>query len=168
MKKPDKLKNLKNLAIIISRLKRRGKKIVFTNGCFDILHYGHAKYLVNSRKLGDCLVVGLNSDKSVKIIKKDKNRPVNSQLERASVLATLSCVDYIVIFNELTPYKLIKALKPNIIVKGGDWKKDEVIGKDIVESYGGKVVIAKYIKGYSTTNIIKSIIKNSRAKKKRK
>jgi D-beta-D-heptose 7-phosphate kinase/D-beta-D-heptose 1-phosphate adenosyltransferase len=167
MKKPEKLKNLRNLTTIVSRLKKRGKKIVFTNGCFDILHYGHAKYLEQARRLGDCLVVGLNSDSSVKIIKKDKNRPVNSQFERASVLAALSSVDYIIIFNALTPFKLIKDLKPNIIVKGGDWKKDEVVGKDIVESYGGKVVIAPYIKGYSTTNIIKSIIKNSRAKKNR-
>ncbi|MBM3251298.1 MAG: D-glycero-beta-D-manno-heptose 1-phosphate adenylyltransferase [Candidatus Omnitrophica bacterium] len=167
MQKPEKLKNLKNLAAIVSRLKRQGKTIVFTNGCFDILHYGHAKYLEKARRLGDCLVVGLNSDRSVTIIKKDKNRPVNSQLERASVLAALSSVDYIVIFNELTPFKLIKALKPDIIIKGGDWHKDEVVGKDIVESYGGKVVIAPYVKGYSTTNIIKSIIKNSRAKKNR-
>jgi D-beta-D-heptose 7-phosphate kinase/D-beta-D-heptose 1-phosphate adenosyltransferase len=167
MKKPEKLKNLRNLTTIVSRLKKRGKKIVFTNGCFDILHYGHAKYLEQARRLGDCLVVGLNSDRSVGIIKKDKHRPINSQYERASVLAALSSVDYIIIFNALTPFKLIKDLKPNIIVKGGDWKKDEVVGKDIVESYGGKVVIAPYIKGYSTTNIIKSIIKNSRAKKNR-
>ncbi|MFH1655535.1 MAG: D-glycero-beta-D-manno-heptose 1-phosphate adenylyltransferase [Candidatus Omnitrophota bacterium] len=164
MRNPDKLKNLKNLAAIVSGLKKRGKKIVFTNGCFDILHYGHAKYLEKARKFGDGLIVGLNSDRSVRIIKKDKNRPVNSQFDRASVLAALSSVDYIVIFNELTPYKLIKALKPNIIVKGGDWKKNEVVGKDIVESCGGKVVIAPYIKGYSTTKIIKSIIKNSRVK----
>jgi len=167
MKKPNKLKSLKNLSKIVSKIKKHGKKVVFTNGCFDILHYGHAKYLEKAKKLGNYLIVGVNSDRSVKIIKKDKNRPVNSQFERASVLSALSSVDYIVIFNELTPYKLIKTLKPNIIVKGGDWKKEDVVGKDVVESYGGKVVIAQYIKGYSTTNIIKSIIKNSRAKKNR-
>ena len=129
------------------------------------MHYGHVRYLEKARSLGDYLVVGLNSDRSVGIIKKDKNRPVNPQSEWADVLASLLFVDYVVIFNELDPFKLIKALKPDIIVKGGDWQKKDVVGKEIVESYGGKVVIAPYIKGYSTTNIIKSIIKNSCGKK---
>ena len=160
----NKIKSLKELSLIVSRLKRQKKKIVFTNGCFDILHYGHAKYLERAKGLGDYLIVGLNSDTSVRIVKKDKNRPVNSQAERAGVLAGLSSVDYIVIFSESTPYKLIKTLKPDIIVKGGDWKKDDVVGKDIVESYGGKAVISPYVKGYSTTDIIKKILRNTHAK----
>lgn len=167
MKKDKKVKSLKSLVGIVSLLKRKKKKIVFTNGCFDILHYGHAKYLQQASKLGDILIIGLNSDSSVKIIKKDKNRPVNGQIERANVLATLSPVDYIVIFSDKTPYRLVKALKPHIIVKGGDWRKDDVVGKDIVESYGGKVVIMPYVKGYSTTKIIESIRKHSGAKENR-
>ena len=168
MKKDRKVKTLKNLFTIVSRLKRHKKTVVFTNGCFDILHYGHAKYLEKARKLGDYLVVGLNSDSSVKVIKKDKNRPINSQLVRANVLAALSSVDYGVIFKELTPLKLIERLKPCILVKGGDWSKKDVVGSDIVKSYGGEVMIVSYLKGYSTTNIIKSIVKNSCGKRKRK
>ncbi len=167
MKKDNKVKTLEVLSRIVSGLKRQKKTIVFTNGCFDILHYGHAKYLEDAKKLGDCLVVGLNSDSSVRVVKKDKNRPINSEQDRASVLAALSCVDYIVIFNELTPLKLIGKLKPDILVKGGDWKKEDVVGKDIVESYGGRVQIIPYLKGYSTTNIIKSIIKNSCGKSRK-
>ncbi|HOX55248.1 MAG: D-glycero-beta-D-manno-heptose 1-phosphate adenylyltransferase [Candidatus Omnitrophica bacterium] len=161
MENNNKVKTLEALSRVLSSLKKKNKTVVFTNGCFDILHYGHAKYLEDSKKLGDCLVVGLNSDSSVRSLKKDKNRPINHELDRASVLASLASVDYIVIFNEPTPLKLISKLKPDIIVKGGDWKKDDVVGKDIVESYGGRVQIIPYLKGYSTTNIIKSIIKNS-------
>jgi D-beta-D-heptose 7-phosphate kinase/D-beta-D-heptose 1-phosphate adenosyltransferase len=158
--KNKKIKSLKEISNIVFRLKRKKKKIVFTNGCFDILHYGHVKYLEKARKLGNCLIVGLNSDRTVRIIKKDKNRPINSQAKRAEVLEALSCIDYIVFFDEETPLNLIKILKPHIIVKGGDWKKQDVIGRDIVESYGGKVVIIPYIKGYSTTNIIESITRS--------
>ncbi|MBM3248922.1 MAG: D-glycero-beta-D-manno-heptose 1-phosphate adenylyltransferase [Candidatus Omnitrophica bacterium] len=167
MKKNNKVKSLESLSRIVSGLKRQKRTVVFTNGCFDILHYGHAKYLEDSRKLGDFLVVGLNSDSSVRVVKKDKNRPINSQHDRASVLAALSSVDYIIIFNELTPLKLIGKLKPDILVKGGDWNKEDVVGKDIVESYGGRVQIIPYLKGYSTTNIIKSIIKNSCGKNRK-
>jgi len=167
MKNNNKVKTLEALCRIVSRLKGQKKRVVFTNGCFDILHYGHAKYLEDSRKLGDFLVVGLNSDSSVRVVKKDKNRPINSQRDRASVLAALSCVDYIVIFNELTPLKLIAKLKPDILVKGGDWKKQDIVGKDIVESYGGRVQTIPYLAGYSTTNIIKSIIKNSCGKSRK-
>jgi rfaE bifunctional protein nucleotidyltransferase chain/domain len=136
-----------------ARLRAEGRKIVFTNGCFDILHVGHVKYLKQARRLGDVLIVGLNSDSSVSAIK--PGRPVNSEKNRAEVLAALAVVDYVVVFNEKTPYSLIKALKPDILVKGGDWKKEEIIGSDIAkETYS-----LPYVKGISSTRIIEKIIR---------
>ena len=135
-----------------ARLRAEGKKIVFTNGCFDILHAGHIKYLRQARGLGDVLIVGLNSDRSISAIK--PGRPVNSEKNRAEVLAALAAVDYVVVFHEKTPYSLIKAVKPDILVKGGDWKKDEIIGSDVAkETYS-----LPYIKGVSTTRIIEKIL----------
>jgi rfaE bifunctional protein nucleotidyltransferase chain/domain len=140
---------------IAARLRSEGRKIVFTNGCFDILHAGHVKYLKQARRLGDVLIVGLNSDRSVSAIK--PGRPVNSEKNRAEVLAALAAVDYVVVFQEKTPYSLIKAVKPDILVKGGDWKKEEIIGSDIAkETYS-----LPYVKGISTTGIIKKIIRTA-------
>jgi len=135
-----------------ARLRAEGRKIVFTNGCFDILHVGHVKYLKQARRLGDVLIVGLNSDRSVSAIK--PGRPLNPEKNRAEVLAALTAVDYVVVFHETTPYSLIKVVKPDILVKGGDWKKEEIIGSDIAkETYS-----LPYIKGISTTGIIEKIL----------
>jgi len=135
-----------------ARLRAEGRKFLFTNGCFDILHVGHVKYLKQARRLGDVLIVGLNSDRSVSAIK--PGRPLNPEKNRAEVLAALTAVDYVVVFHETTPYSLIKVVKPDILVKGGDWKKEEIIGSDIAkETYS-----LPYIKGVSTTGIIEKIL----------
>jgi len=150
--------DISQLSSIVNSLKQAGKRIVFTNGCFDIIHVGHVRYLKEARSLGDVLVVGLNSDESVRAIK-GMNRPIVPQGERAEVLSSLSDVDYVVIFNEPDPYNTIAALRPDILVKGGDWSIENIIGRDIVESYGGKVCTIPFIEGASSTNIIESIIK---------
>lgn len=151
-----KIKTLPCAASAIKKLKQKNKKIVFTNGCFDILHAGHVSYLSKAKSLGDILVIGLNSDASVKKIK-GKSRPVVSQKNRATLLAALEAVDFVVIFSDLTPLKLIKAIKPDVLVKGGDWKKENIVGSDFVESYGGKVKSLAYIKGLSTRSLIAKI-----------
>jgi len=135
--------------------------VVFTNGCFDLLHRGHIEYLKKAKKLGDILIVGLNSDSSVKKIK-GEGRPIQGQADRAVILASLYFVDYVCIFNELTPLKLISKLIPDILAKGGDWKVKDIVGKDIVESHGGKVLSIKMVKGKSTRNIIQTILKKIR------
>ena len=150
--------DISQLSSIVDSLKQAGKRIVFTNGCFDIIHVGHVRYLKEARSLGDVLVVGLNSDESVRAIK-GMNRPIVPQGERAEVLSSLRDVDYVVIFNEPDPYNTIAALRPDILVKGGDWSIENIIGRDIVESYGGKVCTIPFIEGASSTNIIESIIK---------
>ena len=150
--------DISQLSSIVDSLKQAGKRIVFTNGCFDIIHVGHVRYLKEARSLGDVLVVGLNSDESVRAIK-GMNRPIVPQGERAEVLSSLRDVDYVVIFNEPDPYNTIAALRPDILVKGGDWSIENIIGRDIVESYGGKVCSIPFIEGASSTNIIESIIK---------
>lgn len=132
------------------------KKIVFTNGCFDILHVGHIRYLQEARKLGDMLVVGLNSDASVRRLK-GSTRPVNEEKDRAELLCALDCVDYVVMFEEDTPYDLISQLQPDILVKGGDYKPDEVVGKDIVEKRGGCLKLISFVEGKSTTKIIEKM-----------
>lgn len=136
----------------------RSKKVVFTNGCFDILHKGHVAYLQKAKKLGDVLVVGMNSNASVRRLK-GSDRPVNSEKDRAFVLSALGCVDKVVIFSEDTPERLIRALRPDVLVKGGDWKKEDVIGAPFVESYGGKVRILPFVKGFSTTGLLEKIQK---------
>ncbi len=141
----------------VKELKEIGKKIVFTNGCFDLIHPGHIDYLVDAKKLGDILIVALNSDNSVKKIKGEK-RPILSQEDRIKILSSLYFVDLVTIFEEETPYNLIKLLKPDILVKGGDWEIERIVGKDIVEKEGGKVISLKYKEGYSTSNIIKKIV----------
>jgi len=143
----------------VSRLKQNGKRIVFTNGCFDILHYGHVKYLQDARGKGDYLVVAVNSDSSVKKIKA-KNRPVISQGDRLKTVAALACVDFVVLFNEDNPLRLIKALKPDVLIKGADWSKQKIIGADFVKSYGGSVLTVNLVKGRSTSALIEKIVRD--------
>jgi D-beta-D-heptose 7-phosphate kinase/D-beta-D-heptose 1-phosphate adenosyltransferase len=135
----------------IDKLKAEGKRIVFTNGCFDIIHIGHIRYLKDAKKLGDILIIGLNSDSSVAKLK--PGRPINKESHRAEVLASLDMVDYETLFYEDTPYELIKHIKPNVLVKGGDWKKEDIVGSDIVP----EVYSLPYIKGVSTTELIEKI-----------
>ena len=137
----------------LSRWREQGLKIVFTNGCFDILHRGHVEYLSKASDMGDVLVVGLNTDASVKRLK-GEGRPINDQKARALVLASLSFVDAVVLFDEDTPYELIKAIRPDVLVKGADYKPLEIVGYDIVTSYGGKVETVPLVEGYSTTSIL--------------
>ncbi|MEK6647343.1 MAG: D-glycero-beta-D-manno-heptose 1-phosphate adenylyltransferase [Candidatus Firestonebacteria bacterium] len=154
----SKLKLLDKLKKIIGFERQKGKKVVFTNGCFDLLHIGHIRYLKAAKKLADILIVAINSDSSIKKIKGEL-RPVYPEKERAEILSAFSFVDYIVIFAESDPIKVVSELKPDVLIKGGDWSIDKVLGKDIVESYGGKVMTIPMIKGYSTTNLIKKIVK---------
>ncbi len=141
---------------MVARLRAAGKTIVFTNGVFDLLHPGHVRYLQQARALGDALVVGLNSDRSVRAIK-GPDRPINSEDERAEVVAALACVDAVVVFDADTPLDLIAALQPDILVKGADWSADAIVGRDIVEARGGRVVRAPVEAGYATTAIIEKI-----------
>lgn len=134
----------------------KDKKIVFTNGCFDVLHPGHLHLLSEARNMGDLLVVGLNTDRSVTRLK-GPERPVNDENARASMLASLVFVDRVVLFDEDTPEKLIRTIRPDVLVKGGDYRSDEIVGHDFVTSYGGKVVIVPLIKGYSSSAIIRKI-----------
>ena len=150
-----KIKTLKGLVTEISNLKRKGKQIVFTNGCFDLLHLGHLKILQEAKTKGDVLVVGLNSDSSIRRIKGLK-RPILNQRTRAKLLANLNPVDYVVLFKETTPYNLIKLIKPDVLVKGGDWKRNEIVGEKIVK----KVYRVKLYPERSTTRIINKIKKS--------
>lgn len=147
-----------NLTEKIQHLKRDGKKIVFTNGVFDIIHRGHIAYLNEAKALGDYLIVGLNADASVKRLKGD-TRPVNKEQDRKFVMENLKAVDEVIIFTEDTPFNLISKIIPDILVKGGDWKEDQIVGSHIVKQNGGKVFSLKFIDNYSTTGIIEKIIK---------
>jgi len=153
-----KIKNLRELKNIVLRLKNKGKKIVFTNGCFDLLHYGHVKYLKDAKDKGDILVVAVNSDASVRRIK-GKKRPIINERDRLRIIAGLESVDYVVCFKEDTPFKIIKSLKPDVLVKGADWAKRNIVGRDIVLGYGGKVSTVRLVKGRSSTQLIKKIAK---------
>jgi len=150
---PQKILPLDKILSILEKRRRHGEKVVFTNGCFDILHAGHVDYLQKARALGDLLIVGLNSDASVKKIK-GETRPINPQEQRAKVLASLSCVDYVIIFDEETPEELIKRIRPDILVKGADWEEDKIVGASFVKSYGGRVERIPFTYGISTTKII--------------
>ncbi|MEA2104060.1 MAG: D-glycero-beta-D-manno-heptose 1-phosphate adenylyltransferase [Candidatus Cloacimonadota bacterium] len=141
---------------IANQLHKKKKKIVFTNGCFDILHRGHVEYLRDAKLLGDVLIVGVNSDESVRRLK-GNDRPINSQEDRALVLGALRNVDYVTIFDEDTPYELIKIVVPDVLVKGGDWKTEEIVGNDIVLQNGGEVKSLQFVYGKSTTDIIEKI-----------
>jgi len=146
----------------IDRLKREGKKVVFTNGCFDILHAGHTRYLREARKLGDTLILALNSDSSVRSIK-GPMRPIVPEAERAEVVAALDSVDYVTVFDELTPLELIEFLRPDVIVKGGDWAEKDIVGAEAVRKWGGRVAIMPEIEGASTTNIIDKVLQAYRS-----
>ncbi|MFA5115251.1 MAG: D-glycero-beta-D-manno-heptose 1-phosphate adenylyltransferase [Candidatus Omnitrophota bacterium] len=154
IKKPQELKK------IVSGLKKRGERIVFTNGCFDLLHYGHVRYLEEAKKKGDVLVVALNSDSSIKRIK-GRQRPIINEGDRMGTIAALESVDYVTVFDEDTPFKIIKLLRPDILVKGADWNRRNIVGADFVKSYGGGVNTLKLSRGRSTTAIIEKIVKNS-------
>lgn len=143
-------------ADLVKKLKNEGKKVVFTNGCFDILHIGHLRYLNEAKELGDILIVGVNSDKSVKRLK-GETRPINSEADRAEMLTGLKAVDYTVIFEEDTPVELISTLEPSIHVKGGDYKVEDLPESKVVFSYGGEVKILSLIDGKSTSNVVKKI-----------
>jgi len=145
------------LKATVDRLKREGKKVVFTNGCFDILHAGHTRYLRDARKLGDALILALNSDSSVRSIK-GPMRPIVPEAERAEVVASLDSVDYVTVFDELTPLELIEFLQPDVIVKGGDWAEKDIVGAEAVRKWGGRVAIMPEIEGASTTNIIDKVL----------
>jgi len=153
----EKIKEREELRKIVEGLKSEGKQIVFTNGCFDLLHVGHIRYLEKAKEIGDILIVGVNSDRSVRMIK-GPERPILPEEERAEVLSGLGCIDYITLFDEPTPLELIAQLQPHVLVKGGDWTKENTVGREIVESSGGKVVILPFVEGHSTSNLIKTIL----------
>jgi rfaE bifunctional protein nucleotidyltransferase chain/domain len=153
---PGKLKSLEELKSIALQAKARGQKIVFTNGCFDILHRGHLHLLREAKALGDLLIVAVNSDRSVQQIK-GSARPVISEAGRAELIAALEMVDYVTLFDGLDPRRLIEEIHPDILVKGGDWRKDQVVGADFVERGGGRVAVIPYLKGFSTTKIIERV-----------
>jgi rfaE bifunctional protein nucleotidyltransferase chain/domain len=152
-----KIVTLKELSKVLDAHKTKGEKIVFTNGCFDIIHVGHVRYLREAKALGDILVVAMNSDLSIREIK-GPNRPITPQTERADVLSELSSIDYVTVFDEPTPLKVIEEVKPDILVKGEDWKEDEIVGTDVVKAAGGSVVRIKLVEGASTTRVIERII----------
>jgi D-beta-D-heptose 7-phosphate kinase / D-beta-D-heptose 1-phosphate adenosyltransferase len=154
----QKIKERKELLKIIKDLKAKGKRIVFTNGCFDLLHIGHIRYLEEAKALGDVLVVGVNSDSSVQKLKGPK-RPILPAEERMEILSGLGSVDHVTLFDELDPLELINSLQPNVLVKGGDWTKEQTVGKEVVERSGGRVVIIPFVQGASTSNLIETILK---------
>ena len=155
----NKIYHTSHLSPLTSHLSHwQGLKVVFTNGCFDILHRGHVEYLSKASDMGDVLVVGLNTDASVKRLK-GEGRPINDEQARALVLASLSFVDAVVLFDEDTPYELIKAIRPDVLVKGADYKPEEIVGCDIVTSYGGKVETVPLVEGYSTTQLLNGKLK---------
>lgn len=153
----DKIVTLEDLVNRLGKVRKSGRKIVFTNGCFDIIHVGHVRYLAEARFQGDMLIVGLNSDGSMRTIK-GETRPIVRQDHRAEVLASLACVDYVVLFEEPDPLRLIQTLKPDVLVKGEDWAAETIIGADDVKSRGGKIVRISFIEETSTTGIIQTIL----------
>jgi rfaE bifunctional protein nucleotidyltransferase chain/domain len=153
----NKIKTIQELRPLLDILRATGIKIVFTNGCFDLIHTGHTRYLAKAKSFGDLLIVAVNSDASVRGIKGEK-RPITAEAERMETLAALESVDYVVLFNEPDPHRTIAELQPDVLVKGGDWPIERIIGRDIVEARGGKVVSVGYIEGASTTGIIEKIL----------
>ena len=148
---------LDQLLSTLSAERARGKRIVFTNGCFDLMHVGHTRYLQTAKELGDVLIVGVNSDASVRSLDKAPDRPIVPDAQRAEVLAALGCVDYVVIFNESDPLQLITSVLPDILVKGGDWTLDRIVGRDVVEARGGVVKTIPLVPGVSTTGLLRRI-----------
>jgi len=161
-KKESKIKTLDELKSIVRELKKKGKKIVWTNGCFDILHVGHIKYLQKAKEFGDILILGVNTDDSPYFKSKGPGRPILNQDERAELLSAVECIDYIVLFNGEIPIKEVTAIEPDFIIKGGDYKEKDVVGCKLMKKTGGKVVIIPLVKGFSTTNIIKKIIEKQK------
>ena len=153
-----KVKSLAEIAELAAEARKNGKSVVFTNGCFDLLHRGHVHILRQAKAAGDLLVVGMNSDKSVRSIK-GPARPILPETDRVELIAAMEMVDYVVLFDEPDPYQLIAAIKPNVLAKGGDWSADKIIGAAIVEQDGGRVAVIPYLKGFSTTAIIERIRK---------
>ena len=145
------------LAPLLCTAQTQGKRIVFTNGCFDLMHIGHTRYLQAAKDLGDLLVVGVNSDASVKILNKAPDRPIVSDAQRAEVIAALGCVDYVILFNEPDPHSLIAALQPDVLVKGGDWPVERIVGREIVQARGGLVKTIPLVPDISTTSLIQRI-----------
>jgi len=151
-----KIKQISDVKDEVARLRADGQRIVFTNGCFDILHSGHARYLFAARQLGDHLIVAVNSNRSVKAIK-GSGRPIVAQEDRAELVAALGCVDTVLIFDEDTPFRVIECLRPDVLVKGDDWAEEEIVGANLVKEAGGKVERISFVTGYSTTDIIERI-----------
>lgn len=154
----DKIKTVDEIAVIAAEAKKNGRSVVFTNGCFDLLHRGHVHILRQAKAAGDILIVGMNSDRSVKSIK-GSARPILPETDRVELIAAMEMVDYVVLFDEPDPYQLIAAIKPNVLAKGADWSADKIVGSDIVERNGGRVAVIPYLKGFSTTEIIERIRK---------
>jgi D-beta-D-heptose 7-phosphate kinase/D-beta-D-heptose 1-phosphate adenosyltransferase len=153
----DKIKTREDLTSLLADHRRHGQKVVFTNGCFDLMHIGHTRYLEAARSLGDVLVVGVNSDGSVRALDKGGDRPIVPDRQRAEVVAALASVDYVVIFEEPDPAGLITKLQPDVLVKGGDWSLDRIIGRDVVEARGGTVRTIPLVPGVSTTTLVQKI-----------
>ena len=154
----NKIKTVDQIAAIAAEAKKNGRSVVFTNGCFDLLHRGHVHILRQAKAAGDMLIVGMNSDRSVKSIK-GSPRPILPETDRVELIAAMEMVDYVVLFDEPDPYQLIAAIEPNVLAKGGDWSADKIVGSDIVERNGGRVAVIPYLKGFSTTEIIERIRK---------
>jgi D-beta-D-heptose 7-phosphate kinase/D-beta-D-heptose 1-phosphate adenosyltransferase len=152
----DKLKSVGELSEIAAQARAKGRTVVFTNGCFDLLHRGHVHMLREAKRQGDLLIVAMNSDSSVKAIK-GPSRPIMPESDRVELIAAMEMVDYVVVYDEPDPYNLIVAIKPNVLAKGGDWSPDKIIGADIVERHGGRVAVIPYLVGFSTTEIIERI-----------
>jgi rfaE bifunctional protein nucleotidyltransferase chain/domain len=153
---PAKLKDVDELKEIVAQAKANSKSIVFTNGCFDLLHRGHIHLLRKAKSCGDILIVAINSDRSVNAIK-GANRPILPETDRIELIAAMEMVDYVILFEDADPHRLIAALRPNILVKGGDWSSQRIVGAEIVERDGGKVVVVPYLQGFSTTEMIERI-----------
>ena len=162
MKNPTgKIVSRARLAAISRRMARQGQRLVFTNGCFDLMHPGHVRLLQRARRLGEALAVGLNSDKSVRSLK-GPLRPILNQKDRAEILAALECVDFVVVFPEPTPEQIIRTVRPRVLVKGGDWNPSSIVGRATVEADGGEVRVIPLQKGFSTTAILKRILARHR------
>ena len=151
-----KLKSVNEITDLAAQARKNGKCVVFTNGCFDLLHRGHVHILREARASGDLLIVGINSDRSVKSIK-GPSRPILPQTDRIELIAAMEMVDYVVLFDESDPYQLIAAIKPNVLAKGGDWSAEKIVGADVVTENGGRVTVIPYLPGFSTTEIIERI-----------
>jgi D-beta-D-heptose 7-phosphate kinase/D-beta-D-heptose 1-phosphate adenosyltransferase len=151
-----KLKSIDELAEIAAQARKNGKTVVFTNGCFDLLHRGHVHVLRQAKAAGDLLIVALNSDRSVKAIK-GSSRPILPESDRIELISAMEMVDYVIIFDEPDPYRVIAAIKPNVLAKGGDWSTEKIVGADIVEQAGGRVIVIPYLRGFSTSEIIERI-----------